>query len=338
MKGCNTKFKWFIPILLMTVFIAPTILANQSPTGILFTGDISPDPKGFSREELLISRNISKSCTRKDQDTTVSLSQLITEYIVAENSGSNPVEMIGIIDEILSLDPESGIFWFYLGNQRQALNEYQLAIDAYRKSFQCYAESSTRPPVQLFEYMGYCHHMLGYYRQEMKVYLEGRSRYPDNPALIGRQAVCFYSLGNSREADKLLEQYHSYWKNKGVAEADILHSLGLLFMDSKNLKAERYFRKALELDPEDPEKQLSLARVLITRRIRVGEAMDILTDLYKSEPDNPLVLHIYGWGWFVLEDYARALEYFQAADSLYTEYNHHLNLHLKMSERFLATH
>ena len=267
---------------------------------------------------------------------TLTLPELRTEYFKAVSTSKDPNEQIGIINEILKLDPGSGTFWFYLGVQHRLLYEFSAAIEAFQKSLDLSTESSDRPIIQVYDYLGNCYHMTGLFKDELQLYDSGRIYYPDHPVLIGRQAICYYSMGKIRDADRLLNEYQEYWENQGRSEADILHNMGKLFLDTDNLKAERYFRSALKLDPDDIEKQSSLARVLITMGIRMEEAMEILEAALEVEPGNPTLLHMYGWGFFRMEEYSLANEYLTEAERLYPEYNHNLKLHLDKVEEILS--
>jgi len=257
-------------------------------------------------------------------------------YFKAVKTSKDPNEIIGIINEILTIDPGSATFCFYLGVQHRLLYQFNEAIEAFKRSLELYEKSSDRPIIQVYDYLGNCYHITGYYKEELNVYDSGRIYYPGHPVLIGRQAICYYSLGKIRDADRLLTEYREYWENQGRSEADILHNIGILFLDTDNLKAERYFRSALKLDPDHIEKQASLARVLITMGVRMEEAMEILEAALKSEPGNPTLLHMYGWGFFRMEEYSLAKEYLAEAERLYPEYNHNLKLHLDKVEEILS--
>ena len=267
---------------------------------------------------------------------TITLTELTTEYFKVVSTSKDPYEIIGIIKEILKLDPGSGTFWFYLGVQYRLLYEFNAAIEAFRESLNLSAETSDRPIIQVYDYLGNCYHMTGFYKQELQVYESGRVHYPEHPMLIGRQAICYYSLGKIRDADRLLTEYQAYWENQGRSEADILHNIGKLFLDTDNLKAERYFRSALKIDPDHIEKQSSLARVLITMGVRMEEAMDILEAAIEVDSGNPILLHMYGWGYFRMEEYSLAQEYLAEAEKLYNDYNHNLKIHLDKTKEILS--
>ena len=270
------------------------------------------------------------------QDSVPLLSMLTTEYFQAVNTHKNPLEVIDIIKEILKLDPGSVTFWFHLGVQYKSLYEFDPAIDAFEKCLDLHIESAGRPMVQVYVYMGYCYHMLGFYKEESKIYDDGSIHYPDHPALVGRQAICYYAQGKIRDADRLLTEYQVYWEGKGRTDSDIYHNLGILFLETDNLKAERYFRSALNLDPDNIEKQGSLARVLISMGVRMEEAMKLLKEALEIDPDNPILLHMYGWGYFRMEEYTLAKDYLLKAENLYTAYNHNLKLHLDKTEEILS--
>ncbi len=267
---------------------------------------------------------------------TINLARLTTEYLQAVEAKKDPPYKIEIIKKILKLDPGSVTFWFYLGVQQKMIYEFNAAVDAFSKSLDLSSESSARPIVQIYDYLGYCFHTLGYYKEELEVYDAGMVHYPEHPALIGRKAICYYALGKIRSADQLLSAFQSYWEDIGRSESEILYSLGKLFIETDDVKAERFFRSALQTDPENIEIQASLAKVLISMGVRMEEAMDILEKALKFDPEDPVLLHLYGWGYFRLEQYSLAYDYLFRAEELYPYYNHNLNLHLDKSVEILS--
>jgi tetratricopeptide (TPR) repeat protein len=264
------------------------------------------------------------------------IAEFTTEYFRALESKENPQEVIEIINKILDLDPRSATFWFYLGIQYKLLYEFRPAADAFEKSLELMEGSPARPAVQIYEYLGNCYHSLGYFRKEGRVYEAGRIHYPDHPVLIGRQAICYYAQGKIRDADRLLTDYQAYWIDKGRSESEIHHNLGILFHETDDMKAERYFRSALDLDPGNIGIQASLARVLIANGVRMEEAMKILREALEEEPENPELLHLYGWGYFRLEEYTLARDYLLKAEELYPGYNHNLTIHLEKSVEIIS--
>ena len=325
------------------IIIYFSLLAGSGSPEFMFFSEKSPEMSviktlpGSDQFEQVVPHENAEYIPGVPSHDTLTLSELTTEYFKAINTSKDPNEVIRIIKKILELDPGSGTFWFYLGVQHRLLFQFSEAIEAFQKSLELSAETSDRPIIQVYDYLGNCYHMTGLYKEELQVYDSGRIYYPGHPVLIGRQAISYYSLGKIREADRLLTEYQAYWVNQGRAEADILHNIGILFLDTDNLKAERYFRSALKLEPDNIEKQASLARVLITMGVRMEEAMEMLEAALELEPGNPTLLHMYGWGYFRMEEYSLAKEYLAEAERLYPEYNHNLKLHLDKTEEILST-
>jgi len=269
------------------------------------------------------------------RDSTALKDELRTMYFKAAEEEKHPLELIQIIEDILKLEPRSAIFWYYRGEQFQLMQDYENAIRSYEPCLELYRVSGTKPMIQVFDNLGYCYLMQEENLKALKVYDSAMVYYPIHPLIKGRKAVSSYAAGRTRAAGRLLGEYRDYWLHVGKNESDILYNMGLLFLDLDNGRAERYFREALETDPGDIDKQASLARVMITSGIKVDEAIVILETAMESEPDNPEILHLCGWGYLRLEDYSRAREYLLRADSLYEGYHHNLELQLEQTERVL---
>jgi len=269
------------------------------------------------------------------RDSMALKDELRTMYFKAAEEGEHPMVLIEIIDDILKLEPRSAIFWYYRGEQYQLMQDYENAIRSYEPCLELYGESGTKPMIQGFDNLGYCYLMQEENLKALKVYDSALVYYPIHPLIKGRKAVCNYAAGRPRAAGRLLAEYRDCWIHRGKRESDIFYDLGLLFMDIDNTRAERYFREALETDPGDIDKQASLARVMITSGIKVDEAISLLKTAMESEPDNPELLHLCGWGYLRLEEYSRARQYLVRADSLYKGYNHNLELQIQMAEKVL---
>ncbi len=273
---------------------------------------------------------------RHQQDTI--LLRLTTEYIQGIYNKRNPEELIEIINEILKIDSISIAFWFNLGEQFFSLHQFDQAIKAYEKNLDLTGKMARKPTILLYEHLGYCYHHYSKYNEEFTLYDCGLEEYPGHPSLIGRKAVCVYSMGKTKKMNILIDQYITILKNKEISESDILYSLGILFLESDNLKAENYFRDALKLNPDNVTKKGALAHILVFYKVStrsIQEAMILLEDVLQKESLNPKFLHLQGLVYFRQERYVEAQEYLEKASNLYPEYNHPLQLQINQVNEIL---
>lgn len=84
------------------------------------------------------------------------------------------------------------------------------------------------------------------------------------------------------------------------SESKILTREGNIYTEA-NLysEAELSYRKAIELDPENPNAMHYLARFLIDNDINVGDGLELVQKALELEPDNWFYLDTKGWGFFL---------------------------------------
>jgi Tfp pilus assembly protein PilF len=104
-------------------------------------------------------------------------------------------------------------------------------------------------------------------------------------------------------------------------------------------KAEYYFRQALLLEPEKPDRLNNLSYFLIDKNRNVNEGLELIDSALKSNPDNYNYLYIEGWGLYKQGKYKEAVNILQNSWDLrrqYGEYNHEAYLHLEAAKKAVA--
>ena len=71
-------------------------------------------------------------------------------------------------------------------------------------------------------------------------------------------------------------------------------------------KAEKYYRQALTLDPESPDRLNSLAYFLIDNDRNLNEGIRLVDNALNLRPDSYNYLHTKGWGLFKQANYEEA--------------------------------
>jgi tetratricopeptide (TPR) repeat protein len=94
-------------------------------------------------------------------------------------------------------------------------------------------------------------------------------------------------------------------------------------------KSEYYYRQALMLEPEYPERLNNLSYFLIDNNRNLDEGLKLVNDALKISPDNYSYLHTKGWGLFKQVKNIEALEILQRSWDLKPIYNHDIFLHLE---------
>ena len=98
--------------------------------------------------------------------------------------------------------------FFILGNAYRNLQQYENAIQAYVTSLEIRKNWGMRGVwIYSYTYPGEVYHKTGKYREERKIYKTARLEFPDDPALLYREAILSLSEGRTGEANKIIEKY-----------------------------------------------------------------------------------------------------------------------------------
>jgi len=124
----------------------------------------------------------------------------------------------------------------------------------------------------------------GHPRAALAAFLEALSALPDDPLTIFNVAMALIELGEKEQAEARLRESIAINDNY----RDPQYNLALLLAERGDLDgAERHFRRAGEIDPEDVEARVRHADIL-TRLERPNEAVALLVEVVASDGALPL--------------------------------------------------
>jgi Tfp pilus assembly protein PilF len=101
-------------------------------------------------------------------------------------------------------------------------------------------------------------------------------------------------------------------------------------------KAEEYYRKALSLEPENPEMLYNLAFFLIDKDRYINEGLELVGKALVLSPENYEYLDKKGWGLYKQGHFKEALDILQKSWELKPIYDHDLFLHLEAAKKAVA--
>lgn len=97
----------------------------------------------------------------------------------------------------------------------------------------------------------------------------------------------------------------------------LFYSLAVAYEQAKDWdKAEPEFRRALELNPEQPEVLNYLGYSLLDRNIKIDEALDMIERAVRQRPRDGYIIDSLAWGFFLTGRYPEALEQMERASLL----------------------
>jgi tetratricopeptide (TPR) repeat protein len=273
----------------------------------------------------------------KKRDQMPLQQKLMTNWIYALNF-ETPQEQIKNARQLLEIDDQSPNYHFILGMAYLNLYQYDKAIPEYEKALEIYHKWGSKPSYTgTYSHLGPAYHKIGQYRKEKELYRKAEIDFPNNSDLMAGQAVLSLSEGDIIAANRYIDKYISIRKEQSVPEASIISSVAGIYSDAGILdKAEESYRKALSLQPENPERINNLAWFLIDKDRNVIEGLELIEKALELSPDEYDMLDTKGWGLYKQGKYQDALKFLQRSDSLKPIYDHEIYLHLEAAKKAVA--
>ncbi len=233
----------------------------------------------------------------------------------------NYVQAIEMYDKAISIDSNYSLAYAGLGKayslRHWELRNYHNVIDTslLEKSYE-----NSKKALEISPNLDEAHLSLGKYYQEVD-----KSKYPNKWKLCEESAKKALEINpNNAEAlfllsrvygydDKKEEEYllKSIDKNKFLTDAH--NNLGVIYLNhNKYDLAEKYFKNAIEIDPEFKTGYMNLG-VVYDRRNQLDKALEMYKTVLKKYPNYPLGLRNLGIGYRRLNKYDEALEQFEKA-------------------------
>jgi tetratricopeptide (TPR) repeat protein/TolB-like protein len=256
--------------------------------------------------------------------------KLYTEWLYA-NYFETPREEIICLKKLIEVDDNSARAHYILGNCYLDLQQYENAIQEYVKALEIRQRYGLKA-IWVYNYtsLGEAYHKTGRYREEKKIYQKADLEFPEDPALLYREAILSLSAGKTGAANIIIEKYVAIQKARSVPESRILSYLAGIYHEAGiSDRAEEYYRKALSLDPDNAARMNGLALILIDTGRDINEALGLIEKALELSPDNYSYLDTKGWGLYKQGKYKEALELLEKSWNLKPVYNHEIFLHLE---------
>ena len=249
-----------------------------------------------------------------------------------------PYKEIEYIIQILEIDDQQPNWLYELGRAYNETHQYDNAIQELERALEIYKKWESKPMWNNnYIALGNAYHKTGQYRKEKKLYKKAEQDFPDNPAIIYKQAILTLSTGDTDGASRYIEKYISLRKERSASEAGIATSLAGIYSEAGIMKkAEEYYRKALSLGPENPNRLNNLAWFLIDKDRNINEGLELTEKALVLSPDDYNIYDTKGWGLYKQGKYREALVLIDKAWNLKPRYDHEVYLHLEAAKKAVA--
>jgi tetratricopeptide (TPR) repeat protein len=268
----------------------------------------------------------------------MSVQQRIYIDILYATYFGTPDEALMFARRLLELDDQMPTFYYMIGYRYNILYQYDKAIPEFEKELDLYNKWGLKPMwINDYTNLGLAYHKTGQYKKERKLYKKAEQDFPGDWDLVLRQAILALTEGDTNAANEYIEKIISKCKDYSVTEANLSVVLGWVYSEAGIPdKAEEYYRKALYLEPENPDMMHKLAWFLINKDRNINEGLELINKELKLKPEEYLTLDAKGWGLYKLGKTEEALEYIQKAWDLKPIYRHEIFLHLEEVKKAVA--
>ncbi len=247
-------------------------------------------------------------------------------------------EAITYLRQLKDIDDQQPLIYYGIGDCYLEMFQYDKAIPEFEKALEIYHKWDTKPLWSAnYAELGIAYHKTGQYKKEKKLYKKAEQDFPDDPNLIEQQAWLSLTEGDTIAVNRYIEKWISLREEQSWSNAQISIGLGVIYsMADIPEKQEEYYRQALLLEPENPERMNSLAYFLIDKDRNINEGLELIDRALKLRPDNYSYLHTKGWGLYKQGKYKEALELLERSWSLRPIYRHLIYLHLEEVKKAIA--
>ena len=234
--------------------------------------------------------------------------------------------------ELLELDDKIPLSHWLVALPYFQTGQYNSAIPELERILSIYKSWGTKPiNGSFYEALIISYHETGKYKEEKELLKRALEDFPDDLRLIRRQIISSLSEKDTIAANQFIDKMIVSYKNLSTSEADIDGDLAGLYLSAGiPEKAEKYYRKAVSLAPDNSGRLDDLAFFLIDNNINVTEGLKLNDKAFRSNPANPWRLEdTKGWGLHKLGKDKQALQILQKCWDARPDYQHRVFLHLE---------
>jgi tetratricopeptide (TPR) repeat protein len=247
-------------------------------------------------------------------------------------------EEIKYARQLLELDDRVPISHWIVGSDYYTMHQYNKAIPELEKTLDIYKSWNTRPlNANYYEVLLSAYHITGNFKKEKELLKKALADFPDAAGLIRSEAILALTEGDTLAADNNIKKVISLNNERGLSDADISARIGGIYFSAGMMgRAEKYYRRALSLQPGNPDRQNDLAYFLINSRGNVAEGLELAGKALKSDPDNYRFLDTKGWGLYKEGKYREALDLIKRSWDLRPVYDYSIYTHLQEAEKAVS--
>lgn len=232
--------------------------------------------------------------------------QAVSMYVDAMmlNDLNEHEKAIRKLNDALELDPEFAMAYSLKGDILQEMKKFEDSADAYE-------QATVYDPWSFKDFfnLGKVCRIIQQWARAAKAYVSACQLEPQHYEAHFGAAICYYELS---EYDNSLT-YAQKAKDLDPTQSDPELLLGDLFEAQKDhIQAINAYRRALEIEGNDPSIMISLARAYL-RSGRFSSAKELLIDVITMDPENSMAHQYLGFAQLKLKETNEAVESYRQA-------------------------
>jgi AraC-like DNA-binding protein/tetratricopeptide (TPR) repeat protein len=226
-----------------------------------------------------------------------------------------PEVAIKYLKQLQQMDDQAPGWYYLAGITYNLMKQYDKAIPELEKNLEiCHRWGKVfMKNNSMYAQLGLAYHQTGQYKKEIQIYRLAKKYIPNDPVIFCRRAILALTEKDTASANRYFKQYIVVHRKLFPAwEAEIPQTQAWIYNEGGFPdKAEVFLRKAISMDPDNPERLFNLAYFFIDHDRKLEEVQVLMDRAMAMAPDK---IHYYnyldmkGWGLYKQGKNKEALE------------------------------
>jgi AraC-like DNA-binding protein/TolB-like protein len=207
-----------------------------------------------------------------------------------------PEEAMKYLKRLQQMDDQSPEWYYLAGIAYNRMQLYNKAIPELEKNLEICRRwgKEFMKNNSAYAELGSAYHQKGQYKKEKQIYRLAKKYIPDDPLMFYKRAILALTENDSAAANRYFEKYIvAHRKIFPTGESEIPWTRGSIYnVAGFPDKAEGFYRKAISMDPENPERLYGFSIFLVDNDRKLEEVQVLMDRAMAMAPDK---IHYYNY-------------------------------------------
>ncbi len=259
-------------------------------------------------------------------------------WIYAKYHEKSKTEELKYAKQLLEIDDKVPLTHWAVAVPYYELHQYNNAIPEMEATLDIYKKWNTKPLNSAFYiFLISSYQETGRYSEEQDLLKKAMTDFPDDLRLIKGQIILLLTVKDTVAANRSIKEYLALSGDNDISESKTVNELANIYSSGGMPdEAEKYYREAVGLEPDNPVWLNALAYFLINTRNNLPEGLEFVEKALRIDPDNSFYLDTKGWGLFKQGKDEEALKLLERSWQLRPTYDYFLSFHLEEVKKAVA--